>query len=932
MEFGSDWGGGWDYKEYEEDKTEKPAEEKNDKPDREKEEKDNNKEKEENHYDFFEEIKKEIEQREKEEAKEKQRQEVKEDLKIELEEDVKGELKEELREEVQKDLRVELEEEVKKDLRQEFEEQIKKELKTELKGQVKKELEEDLSGEVREEIKKKLTNEHSEIKRDLTELTESFRNSEHCNDASEEVLNNLLKNDYPFQNRDGKETVSALSYLGLVICNECFDKAEFSNLASVPNEKIKDRLIEFHKYLDDDLLDNLFEKYDFLSKNDELSSEIRKLKEKMEKLIDKNRELLEGNERLRERLVKSKEKIEGLSIGKKQIEKKEGDDESNEIHLNYKVDGERTDAARDVFSNKFKENEIPDDFFYKEGQAIQCKDVEVLKNLYGKIGSYEKLQKELESKGYKNVPSYNTLWRIIRDSFESEKKYQRWMKDLSNRFLSEEKRAEVIELVSRKDHDSLHEIERITGVSRNTVKNIAQEVWGDNYKKEFPYEISEEKRAEVIELVSKEDHDSLNEISRITGVSLDTVKNIAQEIYGDDYEKEFPHPDRLSEEKRTEVIELVSKKDHDSLTEISRITGVSHPTVGIIAQEIYGDDYKKEFPYEISEEKRAEVIELVSKEDHDSLNEISRITGVSLDTVKNIAQEIYGDDYEKEFPTPDLSEEKIEEVIELVSKEDHDTLKDISRETEISKPTIRRLAQDFYGGDYEKEFPRDFAAHKGVIVHSLGNDLATRSFDEKRKQDPNIPKYYSEIMIFKELGDKNGDSKHPDGGFPNDMGYLRVLLTDEMLRELKLDSDASDRNKIVIFDYTNELSDENIINKIIKYQHAEIMFFIVGTNWYHDWVGRVRDLPDVSRVKYPNNIRVINIDLFADLIDLEDIYREKLREIIRLNKNNDLDALVEIKENTNIMKHDTNELREAFKEVFSDKDGSLDRWLKKKNY
>ena len=433
MEFGSDWGGGWGHKDYDDDRTEEQAEEKSDKPDREKEDKDNYKENEENQYDFFEELKKVFEESEKEEAKEKQRQEAKEELKVELEEEVKEELKEELREDVRKDLKEELEEEVKKELKQELEEQIKKELKTELKGQIKKELEDDLSGEVREEIREKLTNDRAEIKRNLTELTKNFRNSEHCNDAAEMISNNLLKNDYPFQNRDGKEIISALAYLGLVICNERFDKDEYSNLTSVPNEKIKDRVVEFHKYLDDDLIDNLFEKYEFISKKDELSSEIHKLKEKMEKLKDKKRELVKENERLREILIKSKEKIEELTIGNKQIEVKEGDDESNDMQSKNVVEGENTDVARDVLLKNFEIRKLPDDFFYKQGKNFCCKDVDVIKGIYERCGSFSKLQDSLEKIRCKNVPSDKTLLKIIQSSFKSEKDYQRWMKVYSNR-------------------------------------------------------------------------------------------------------------------------------------------------------------------------------------------------------------------------------------------------------------------------------------------------------------------------------------------------------------------------------------------------------------------------------------------------------------------------------------------------------------------
>ncbi len=155
-------------------------------------------------------------------------------------------------------------------------------------------------------------------------------------------------------------------------------------------------------------------------------------------------------------------------------------------------------------------------------------------------------------------------------------------------------------------------------------------------------------------------------------------------------------------------------------------------------------------------------------------------------------------------------------------------------------------------------------------------------------------------------------------GFANNTKYLQELLANPtngnlIARELGMDPRKLDHIKFTQFDYTNWLVEKNIISKIKKYQHPEIMTFIVGTKWDNRWKGRTKELPVDERIKYPENIKIISDDCFTDLMDIKGINKENLQEIIELNKIGDLEGLKEINEKSEQKLHNTDELIEDLK-------------------
>ncbi len=553
-------------------------------------------------------------------------------------------------------------------------------------------------------------------------------------------------------------------------------------------------------------------------------------------------------------------------------------------------------------NNEF--NEFLINFFYKKENQYQCKDVEFLITKFEELGSFPKIKKFFEMNGCENIPSIPVLNRIVRDSFDSGEQYEQWIERFSSRYLANEKREDVVNAVSKKEHGSLREISKKTGVSLYTVVEIAKQIYGDKYEKEFPSinHLSEDKRKEIVNAISKKNHDSLTQISKKTGVSRATIAEIAKNIYNNRYKKEFPTSE-ISEEKRKEVIKTVLMKDHGSLNEISNATGVSYSVIKDIAKEILGDEYEKEFSIsKLSEEKREEVIKAVSDKYHSSLHQISKDTDISVSKIAEIAKEVYGDRYQEEFPTTELSEEKREEVIKAISEKNHGSLHKISRDTGVSITKIAVIAREIYGVNYKMEFPQDLPAYRGKITNDLINMKVKNYFDQKREKDPNVPEFHCEESIYE------SSKKRTDAYFSNDTKFFQKLLSREFSQELNLNIKNLDCIKLVQFDYTDNLSEVKIFEKIEKYEQSDAFLFIVGTNWNKKWEKRVKKLSVRIEIKYPDNVRIVNADLFADLIGLKGDLRDEFDKIIHLNQVGDLEALLRIRRKNYV---------------------TMDKWLKK---
>ncbi len=232
---------------------------------------------------------------------------------------------------------------------------------------------------------------------------------------------------------------------------------------------------------------------------------------------------------------------------------------------------------------------------------------------------------------------------------------------------------------------------------------------------------------------------------------------------------------------------------------------------------------------------------------------------------------------------------------------------------------LKIIRNDLREKDFNKKFHNDIAKYIGYENHKLIEKIATQEFDEKRKKTPDVPILISEPPIY------TNNNKRCDNAFKNDKKYLQKLLKDKIAKELGINPERLEHIKVVLFDYTSWLHKINIMEKILKYQHSKIMFFIVGTYWSQKWIGRVRKLPKDKRIKYPENIRIIKWDLFADLLNLSNDNRKQFEEVIKLSRLRDLETLIELNEQNDYKLHRLKKSKARKKGSKND----LDAFLKK---
>jgi hypothetical protein len=87
------------------------------------------------------------------------------------------------------------------------------------------------------------------------------------------------------------------------------------------------------------------------------------------------------------------------------------------------------------------------------------------------------------------------------------------------------------------------------------------------------------------------------------------------------------------------------------------------------------------------------------------------------------------------------------------------------------------------------------------------------------------------------------------------------------------------------------------------------MLYIVGTQWYpHD---SVKSLPNEENILYPDNIRVINHEVFSEFIGLKGKAKDNFDQIIELNKDSNIETLKQIHKLNDVQWNDTNQLHDT---------------------
>ncbi len=206
----------------------------------------------------------------------------------------------------------------------------------------------------------------------------------------------------------------------------------------------------------------------------------------------------------------------------------------------------------------------------------------------------------------------------------------------------------------------------------------------------------------------------------------------------------------------------------------------------------------------------------------------------------------------------------------------------------VAQSSVIRISQDYDIDNHGERFPQDISKYIGRVAHRKIHKVITANMEEYFRDFL----YISEALIYK------GRKFKIDALIPNNRNFLiRRLFSDNNSDLLKIIFKNIDLElikklyliKASIYDFSSSVSPRNNIKKCEKYQDPEMMFFIVGLVWYS--LDETINIPNSDKVKYPDNIKIISHDLFADLVGLRGIYREIYERIIDLVYNQDLESL-----------------------------------------
>jgi len=467
-------------------------------------------------------------------------------------------------------------------------------------------------------------------------------------------------------------------------------------------------------------------------------------------------------------------------------------------------------------------------------------------------------------------------------------------------------------------------------ISEKAVYRIAKnEIPQDLYRNMWPSTsgtVSNETKKEIEirlnEEVQKDNPSSLRRVSNdFPGASHTYVMELARKLYPNKYKNLWPAIKKIPDEIKNEIIKTIKDETLKDHPKTLRKIHEDFPEVGAdsikrFAKQVIPKDLHDKIwtplttaiPRELALKITKTIKDEIYKLNPRSLNKIGRCFSVSTEYIRKLAKKkISKQEYENTWKAYESITEimKTNIINDIVNTKLN--ISEIAEKNSVSSPSVSNISQrDVFQDNidpHRERFPIDENLELGSFTHLNINSVITKTINELHNQ-----KYYAEPNIYP-------DKRRPDGLILEDNNFIHQRLsnpqTGEYLRDyLELNSKNLGHIKCTQFDFTNDISDENIINKIDKYQSENTFLFIIGTRWY--LYDEIKHLPIDDRIKYPENVRVISYNLGADLIGLEGKDKDLYEKIIEFNYNHELDSLKALYnyDLSSISTHTTVELKE----------------------
>lgn len=221
----------------------------------------------------------------------------------------------------------------------------------------------------------------------------------------------------------------------------------------------------------------------------------------------------------------------------------------------------------------------------------------------------------------------------------------------------------------------------------------------------------------------------------------------------------------------------------------------------------------------------------------------------------------------------------------------------------ISPTTFSRYAQlylkDKFGKDkgiklYSELWSPERSARMGQISHILINDLLTHFFKSLGIFYFSEPRVYPDVI--------------PDGLLLITEELFNLLLSNKhIINSLKIEPSDLASVKSLVVDFTSDTTENNILNKVRKYQKSDVMLFIVGTFWYSD--DPIMRLPQDDLVFHPENIKIFSYKILLELFNLDKKFRQLFENITSSIANNNLEKLEDLRNDRDIFRYGSEDLK-----------------------
>jgi len=178
------------------------------------------------------------------------------------------------------------------------------------------------------------------------------------------------------------------------------------------------------------------------------------------------------------------------------------------------------------------------------------------------------------------------------------------------------------------------------------------------------------------------------------------------------------------------------------------------------------------------------------------------------------------------------------------------------------------------------------------IVYSCINDLLTKFFEEIGI------KYYYNIRLSVDIPKK----------------IHGLILDVDRFGINELDPSIWDKIKAIQIIFSEDMSNNNIQRICEDFQSSSMILMIVGIKWPVDKETQIIEVSQTEKIKYPENIKVVHYEFFAEIIGLKGDYEVALKETIDLFEKSELEILQDLHNSSTVKMHDTEELLQDLKE------------------